>query len=64
MMVGTFIVSVFRYFFRRPSRRHAGRALHRATRSESARVEEKSGLMAHQDAPPAYKDEETPDDKA
>jgi len=63
MMVGTCIVSVFRAFFRRPSRRHAGRAIHRATRSESAAVEEKSGLMVNQDAPPSYEDEAKDDTK-
>lgn len=63
MMVGTFVVAIFRAFFRRPSRRHAGRALHKASRSEAAVAEEKSGLMNDQDAPPSYEDETPSDSK-
>lgn len=58
MVVGTFVVSIFRTFFRRPSRRRAGRALHKATRSEPAVDEEKSGLMVNQEAPPSYEEED------
>lgn len=70
MVVGTLIVSVWRFFFRRPShrRRHSRSHSHshrKAPKAEvaAADVEEKSGLMEHQeqqDAPPSYDEEAVP----
>ncbi|KAK3336201.1 hypothetical protein B0T19DRAFT_32459 [Cercophora scortea] len=57
MMVGTFIVSVWRTFIRKPSHRHAGHSHHHAATKEAAVVEEKAGLMEHQDPPPSYEAE-------
>jgi hypothetical protein len=54
MVVGTLIVSVWRFFFRRPSRRHSH---HKAADKEVAFTEEKSGLIEHQDPPPSYEAE-------
>jgi len=63
MLVGTMIVSVYRFFFRRSrhgrrARAHS-RSQHKAARKEAAaaEVEEKSGLMEHQDPPPSYDEE-------
>ncbi len=64
MMVGTFLVYLWRTFVRRPScarrqhRRHGGSS--KAGQNEVAVDDEKSGLMAHQeepDTPPAYVEE-------
>jgi len=68
MMVGTLIVSVWRIFFRHPSHRRRShshshsRSHHKAPKSEvaAAEVEEKSGLMEHQDPPPSYDEEAVP----
>lgn len=49
MAIGTVGVSMWRSF--------SGRRSHRAAVSENASTEEKSGLIEHQDAPPAYEDE-------
>lgn len=62
MMVGTFIVFLWRLFFRRSSARssHRCRYAHKASRHERAAAEEKSGLLNEQEdveAPPAYVDE-------
>lgn len=64
MMVGTFIVYLWRTFVRRPSsarRLHHGRGHNfKAGLNEAVVEDEKSGLMAHQDdpeAPPAYVEE-------
>lgn len=54
MAVGTVVASLFRAVFRR---RHS-RSHRKETLKEDALVEEKSGLMEHQDPPPAYEDEE------
>ncbi|EMR66629.1 hypothetical protein UCREL1_6379 [Eutypa lata UCREL1] len=60
MMVGTFIVYLWRTFVRRPSsrRQHHGRG-HKAGLNEAVVEDEKSGLMSHQEveAPPAYVEE-------
>jgi hypothetical protein len=62
MAVGTVIVSLWRVLFRRrrSSRSHRRRHSHarKAALKEAALVEEKSGLIEHQDPPPAYEDEE------
>ena len=64
MMVGTFLVYLWRTFVRRPSRsrrHHSSRGhSHKAGHRDAAAEDEKSGLMAHQeeiDAPPAYVEE-------
>ncbi|OIW30831.1 hypothetical protein CONLIGDRAFT_565697, partial [Coniochaeta ligniaria NRRL 30616] len=64
MMVGTLVISVWRVFFRRPShrRRHSrshSRSHRKAPKTEvaAAEVEEKSGLIEHQDPPPSYDEE-------
>ncbi|KAI1427379.1 hypothetical protein F5Y12DRAFT_712184 [Xylaria sp. FL1777] len=59
MMVGTFIVFLWRLFFRRSSSRssHRCRYAHKAARREAAADEEKSGLLNNQEdieSPPAY----------
>ena len=59
MIVGTLIVTLWRAFFRRSSRRHAGRSLHKSTHRENGIAEEKSGLMENQDLPPTYEEGET-----
>ncbi|KAK5626807.1 hypothetical protein RRF57_002522 [Xylaria bambusicola] len=61
MMVSTFIVFVWRRFFRRSSGRssHRCRYAHKASRHEHAAAEEKSGLLNGEEnveAPPAYVD--------
>ncbi|KAI1154136.1 hypothetical protein F4825DRAFT_412711 [Nemania diffusa] len=61
MMFGTFVVFVWRTFFRRRSSRssHRCRYAHKAAKYESAVDEEKSGLLADQaeaEAPPVYMD--------
>lgn len=58
MMVGTFIVALWRTFFRRPHHRQTGHSRRRSVHKESAVAEEKSGLMEHQDAPPSYEEED------
>ena len=50
MAVGTLGVSMWRSFSGRPN--------HRAAVKENASSEEKSGLIEHQDSPPAYEDED------
>ncbi|KAK3693788.1 hypothetical protein B0T22DRAFT_370905 [Podospora appendiculata] len=57
MIVGTFIVSVWRTFIRKPSHPHAGHSHHHAATKEAAVIEEKAGLMEHQDPPPSYEAE-------
>ena len=64
MMVGTFLVYLWRTFVRRPSRarRHHGARGHdhKAGHSEAVAEDEKTGLMAHEevvDCPPAYVEE-------
>ena len=63
MMVGTFIVFLWRTFFRPPGRRHHHRrrpgSLHKAAHREAAGADEKAGLMAHQEEEtlPAYIEE-------
>lgn len=64
MMVGTFLVYLWRTFVRRPScarRQHHGRGhSSKAGPREAVADDEKSGLMAHQEeteAPPAYVEE-------
>ncbi|GAW15623.1 hypothetical protein ANO14919_050400 [Xylariales sp. No.14919] len=59
MMVGTFIVFLWRLFFRRSASRssHRCRYAHKAAKHENAADEEKSGLLDDQEeieAPPAY----------
>jgi len=61
MMVGTVVVCLWRFFYRRQSpfaRRHCrrrGHSCHKTNVAEAAVVdEEKSGLMEDQDAPPQY----------
>jgi hypothetical protein len=60
MAVGTLIVTLWRALVRRPShtrqhhRRHHSGHHHKATHKETAVDEEKSGLIEHQDPPPAY----------
>jgi hypothetical protein len=59
MMVGTCIIAVWRTFFRRNHHRHhhhVGHAHHRDVQKEAALEEEKTGLMAESEAPPAYED--------
>jgi len=66
MAVGTAVVSLWRFFFRRKSsstRRHSRRhSCHKASHKEAAIVaDEKAGLMAVdevEDLPPAYKDDD------
>ncbi|KAF9871510.1 hypothetical protein CkaCkLH20_10921 [Colletotrichum karsti] len=62
MMVGTFVVCLWRVFVRRQppfARRHCRRRARRASHREAAAAEEKDGLMTAetQEAPPAYKDD-------
>lgn len=78
MLVGTFIVGTWRVlvrgqpFFRRRHhcrRRGTSHSHHRkSSRTETASVEEKSGLMEEQEveveAPPAYDEEQAPKDAA
>ncbi len=61
MAAGTLAIAIWRLLFRRRSghrRHHSGHAHHRAARKEVAVSDEKSGLMAYQDEPPSYEDEE------
>ncbi|TQN66863.1 hypothetical protein CSHISOI_08595 [Colletotrichum shisoi] len=65
MMVGTFVVCLWRVFVRRQppfSRRHCRRRARKSAHRESGAVEEKSELMAETESLPPYKDdeEETP----
>lgn len=68
MMVGSLVVTVWRTFFRRPSHRRRShsrthsRSHRKAPKTEvaAAEVEEKSGLMEHQDPPPSYDEEALP----
>jgi len=68
MMVGSLVVTVWRTFFRRPSHRsrahsHSHSHSHSKAPTEevaAAEVEEKSGLMDHQDPPPSYDEESVP----
>lgn len=67
MLVGTLIVTLWRKFVRGGSSRrrrhsHAGHAHRKAAQQEVAYAEEKSGLLEHQDAPPAYDEEENKTD--
>ena len=65
MMVGSLVVTVWRTFFRRPSHRHHSHShshshAHSKAPAEEAAdadVEEKSGLIEHQDPPPSYDEE-------
>lgn len=69
MLVGTFVVFLWRSVRGRSSRRHHRHSHHhKASQDEVALDEEKSGLMAHEeevDVPPAYIEEgiEVLDDK-
>ena len=68
MIVGTFIVMIWRALFRKnhPRCRHARR--HKIAQTEATCAEEKAGLMEEQSDPPAYdegdaeeaKDEDSP----
>lgn len=62
MVVGTVVVSVWRFFFRRNSTTHARRRRHSlrkaARQEEAAYSDEKAGLMNYQDEPPAYQEPE------
>jgi hypothetical protein len=64
MIVGTFVVCLWRIFYRREnpfSRRHCrrrGHSCHKTNVAEVAVAEEKSGLMEHQDVPPEYEVQE------
>lgn len=66
MMVGTVIVSTWRFFFRKPSsshrhhRRHSRSHSHnKVSHKEAIAAEEKSGLMV-EEAPPTYADDVPP----
>ncbi|KZL78916.1 hypothetical protein CI238_11476 [Colletotrichum incanum] len=61
MMVGTFVVCLWRVFVRRQpafARRHCRRRARKSAHREAGAVEEKSGLMAETEDLPPYKDEE------
>ncbi|KAL0937654.1 uncharacterized protein CTRU02_207385 [Colletotrichum truncatum] len=64
MMVGTFVVCLWRVFVRRQppfARRHCRRRSRKSSHREAAAAEEKSGLMAEQEDLPPYQDnEDTP----
>ncbi len=69
MVVCTILVGLWRVFVRGqpffPRRRHAaGHSHHRAAQKETAIAEEKTGLMAHQDLPPSYEDDDKKVDDA
>ncbi|GKT96116.1 LOW QUALITY PROTEIN: hypothetical protein Ct61P_13966 [Colletotrichum tofieldiae] len=61
MMVGTFVVCLWRVFVRRQppfARRHCRRRARKSAHREAGAVEEKSELMAETEDLPPYKDEE------
>ncbi|KAK1573792.1 uncharacterized protein LY79DRAFT_673350 [Colletotrichum navitas] len=64
MMVGTFVVCLWRVFVRRQppfARRHCRRRARKSVHREAAAVEEKSGLMAEAEDLPPYKDNDEED---
>lgn len=67
MMICTVFVGLWRFFVRgqpffHQRRRHGGHSHHRAAQREAAFAAEKSGLMADQGVPPAYRDDESKTD--
>ncbi|KAF4912339.1 hypothetical protein CGCF415_v003892 [Colletotrichum fructicola] len=61
MMVGTFVVCLWRVVVRRQSpfpRKHCRRRSRKSSHREAAATEEKAGLMTEQEDLPAYKDDE------
>jgi hypothetical protein len=62
MVVGNFIVSMWRTFFRRS--RRAGHSHRKAACREQAVAEEKSGLLDNQGPPPAYEAEDAKEEES